>query len=295
MTRTLIAPRVFSLFEAPEDTVAFLEKLRELVATPDLRMKIDLEDVTSIRPEAVAAFVAVMNPTHHEQPVSGNVPRDQECRQLLYDFGFFECVRAGPNLGAPAGTIRCEHSGQRVEGQVAKKIIDFGLQSLGRTERKHGPAYNVFTEAMANTFQHASTSARGVQRWWAAVYYDAGRKAACFTAVDTGVGILRSFNLQKRAEAWREDPRLAVRNQGEILQMLLSGEIRPRTGDRHRGRGLPNIKRACDAGRIRNLSILSNRALARVAHEDYRELQFQFRGTIIYSELVEREPREDRT
>ena len=265
------------------------------MATPDLSIRIDVKAVTTIRPEAVAAFVAVMSSSPHERPVSGNVPRDQECRQLLHDFGFFECVRGGPDLGTPAGTIRCERSGQRVEGQAAKRIINFGLQSLSRTERKHGPAYNVFTEAMANTFEHASKSARGDQRWWAAVYYNARRKAASFTAVDTGVGILRSLNLQQRAKAWREGPGRAVPDQGEILRMLLSGEIRRQTGDRHRGRGLPNIKRACDADRITNLSILSNRALARVAHEDYRELQFQFRGTIIYWELAERESSQEHT
>ena len=295
MKHTLKAPQAFSLLEAPEDTLEFLAELRRLGATPNLRVKIDLTDVTKIRPEAVAAFVAVMKSTPHDHPVSGNVPRDQGCRQLLYDFGFFECVRGGPNLGTPAGTIRCEHSGQKVEGQVARRIIAFGLESIGRTERKHGPAYNVFTEAMANTFQHASKSAPGVERWWAAVYYDARRKAACFTAVDTGVGILRSFNFRQHAQAWRESPKLALPDQGEKLRVLLSGEIRSRTGDKHRGRGLPNIKRACDLDRITNLAILSNKALARVADEDYRELQREFRGTIIYWELEESEPREERT
>ena len=261
---------------------------------PGLRMRIDLRDVTTIHPEAVAAFVAVMNSVSHEHPVSGNVPRDQECRKRLHDFGFFECVAGGPDLGAPAGTIRVERSGQKVEGQVANDIIAVGLKSLGRTERKHGPAYNVFTEAMANTFQHASKSGRGVQHWWAAVHYDEHRRAACFTAVDTGVGILRSFNFRQRTRAWLGS-KLAGANQGEKLRMLLSGEIRSRTGDRHRGRGLPNIKRACDEGRITNLSVLTNRALARVAHQDYRELQCEFRGTIIYWELDKPELGEERT
>ncbi len=155
MTHALNAPRVFSLLEALEDTLAFLDELRRLVATPDLRVRIDLKDVATISPEVVAAFVAVMSSTPHEHPV------------------------------------------------------------------KHGPAaYNVFTEAMANTFEHASKSARGVDRLWAAVCYDARRKATCFTAVDTGVGILRSFNLQQHAEAWREGPGLAVPDQGKILRML---------------------------------------------------------------------------
>lgn len=272
----------------------FLKDLRRLLAMPGLRMRIDLRDVTAIHPEADAAFVAVMNSAPRENPVSGNVPRDWECGQRLHDFGFFECVEGGPDLGTPAGTIRFEHSGQTVEGQVAKDIIAFGLQSLGRTGTKHGPAYNVSTEAMANTFQHAGKSGRGVRHWRAALHCDEHRRAACFTAVDTGVGILRSFNIRQRTQAWIESSKLAGAHQGEKLRMLLSGEIRSRTGDRHRGRGLPNIRRACDEGRIVSLSILSSGALGRVAHDDCVELQCEFQGTIICWKLERPEPGEER-
>lgn len=285
LRHALTAPRVFSLVESPEETLDFLEELRRLLPVPNLRIHIDLQQVTKIHPEAVAAFVAIMSSNLHEHPVSGNVPQNKECRQRLHDFGFFDCVTGGPDLGAPSGQIRLEHTGQTVEGQIANEIIKFGLESLGEIEEKHGPTYNVFTEAMANTFQHADKKTRGNQPWWAAVYYDKGKQAACFTAVDIGVGILESFSLRQRTQVRFATPKLTGTDQGERLRMLLNGELRSRTGEKHRGRGLPNIKRACDEGRIQNLSILSNRALARVASEDYRELQSGFRGTIIYWEL----------
>ena len=228
MTHTLNAPRVFSLLEAPEDTLAFLDELRRLVATPDLRVRIDLKDVATISPEVVAAFVAVMSSTPMstlcQLTCQGTKSADCCCTisgsSNPQDSALLLRLRRSRNRAAAAGTVRCEYSGQRVEGQAAKTIIEFGLGSLGRTERKHVPAYNVFTEAMANTFEHAGKSARGVDRWWAAVCYDARRKVTCFTTVDTGVGILRSFNLQQHAEAWREGPRLAVPDQGKILRML---------------------------------------------------------------------------
>lgn len=257
---------------------------------PRLRIAIDLRGVTTIHPEAVAAFVAIMSSNLHEHPVTGNVPQNQECRQRLHDFGFFECVTGGPDLGTPTGKIRLEHTGQTVEGQIANDIIKFGMEKLGRAEPKHGPTYNVFTEAMANTFQHADRRTRGEQSWWAGVYYDNGKQAACFTAVDIGVGILESFSLRQRTQALLASPSFTSADQGEKLRMLLAGEIRSRTGARHRGRGLPNIKRACDEGRIMKLSILSNKALARIAHEDYRELKREFRGTIIYWELDRSRP-----
>ncbi len=252
---------------------------------PSLRIEIDLHQVTTIQPEAVAAFVAIMSSNVNKHPVTGNVPQNQECRQRLHDFGFFECVTGGPDLGTPAGKIRLEHTGQTVQGQIVNEIITFGLQRLGSAEAKHGPTYNVFTEAMANTFQHAAKGKKGEQSWWAGVYYDEGKQTACFTAVDLGMGILENFSLRQRTQALLASPNFTGADQGEKLRMLLGGEIRSRTGAKHRGRGLPNFKRACDEGRIMNLSILSNKALARVTNEDYRELKRQFRGTIIYWEL----------
>ena len=238
--------------------------LRRLLPTRRLRIRIDLRQVSTIHPEAVAAFVAIMSSTDHEYPVLGNVPENQECNQRLHDFGFFEHVRGGPNLGTPTGQIRLQHTGQMVEGETAKEIIMFGMKKLNDPRLKHGPTYSVFTESMANTFQHADRKS-GKQTWWAAVYYDEAKQAACFTSVDVGVGILENFSLRQRTQVRLASPGLTGLDQGQTLRKLLSGEIRSRTGAKHRGRGLPNIKRACDEGRIGNLSILSNKALACVA------------------------------
>ena len=72
-------------------------------------------------------------------------------------------------------------------------------ESLGRTGRRHGPARNVFAEAMANTLHHARSGGKGAQHWWVAVSCDEHGRPACFAAVDAGVGVLRCFNLRQRA------------------------------------------------------------------------------------------------
>ncbi len=251
-----------------------------------LRIKIDLRKVEKIDPEAVAAFVAIMEST--EGAVFGNVPADPGCARRLQDFGFFERVKGGPPGGNPAGTIRMEHTGQEVKGDAAQEIIEFGLEKLSNLpSRKHGPTYTVFTEAMANTFQHADQRKEGQQKWWAAVYYDNAKQAACFTSVDLGVGVLKSFNLRERLKL------LVGLNQGEKLRRLLNGDVPSRTGERYRGRGIPSMKEACNAVRINNLLILGNKAHADVGRDAYRELTNDFHGTIIYWEVLNATPEED--
>lgn len=283
---TLAAPQVFSLVEAPDETVKFLNEFRKLLPTRRLRIKIDLEEVKKIHPEAVAAFVAIMESTN-EGNVVGNTPRDRDCARRLQSFGFFEHVKGGPSHGETAGTIRKKHTGRKVEGDTARDIIEFGLRNLnGFPSTKHGPTYTIFTEAMTNTFQHADQR-EGRQKWWAAVYYDAAKQAACFTCVDVGVGILESFNFRQRWNLWVQRAGLLKQmDQGEKLRRLLNGDVPSRTGEKYRGRGLPRMKESCNAGRINNLSILSNKAFADIGQNAYQELTNDFRGTIIYWEVA---------
>ena len=71
------------------------------------------------------------------------------------------------------------------------------------------------------------------------------------------------------------------------LRALLDGRIASRTGDVHRGRGLPIMKEACNEHRISNLVVISNRAAGFLESEGYQDLNQGFEGTIIYWEVSE--------
>ena len=118
-------------------------------------------------------------------------------------------------------------------------------------------------------------------------YYDEAKQAVCFTLLDLGVGILKSVRLLDRVRF------LSGQKPGEKLEMLLCGNVPSRTGEKYRGRGLPKMKETCDAGRIRNLMVLTNNACAHVERDDYLELKAEFRGTIIYWEVAHETPKED--
>ena len=220
--------------------------------------------------------------------VGGNVPRDARCKTQLHDYGFFECVKGGPKLGTPSGRIRLIKQGMKVDGKKIQELIEFALERSSNTNRKtHTSSYDIFAESMSNTFQHSGGDSKGVNSWWAGCYYDIERNSACFTSIDTGIGILKGFSLRQKwaSRPWHQFPR--NRDQAEDLRSLLFGKVPSRTREHYRGRGLPSIKRENDEGRIQNLMILSNRARAYVGDNQYHTMGegCNFQGTIVYWEV----------
>ncbi len=275
------APSVFSLIKAPDQTLEFLEEIRQRAVRWSLF--IDLNQVKIIDPEAVAAFVAVMESRNLE--ARGNQPLDANCRRRLHDFGFFKRV-SGVQSAETSGEFRMEHVGTDVDTESVQSLIAFGMRQLGLDE-KHGPSYRMFCEAISNTFQHADRNRRqsGTMRWWAHAYFDAARNVVCFTSIDVGVGIVKSLDNRQRLAELQEWHLMGL-SQGERLKRLLEGVTIPsRTGERHRGRGLPSMRSECKHHRIKNLVITTNRGFARVATDTYENLKGGFPGTIVYWEV----------
>jgi predicted alpha/beta hydrolase family esterase len=157
----------------------------------------------------------------------------------------------------------------------------FAMKQISGEERKHGPSYALLMETMGNTFDHASPNTMDKQQWWAAVYHDVINRRACFTFVDHGVGILRSYRFLQRMKHW---PGVFTDN-GEKLRSLLLGQIPSRTKDKHRGRGLPKAYETWQAGRIKNLVVIANDAYANAEKQEFKQLSTSFDGTIIYWEV----------
>ena len=221
--------------------------------------------------------------------VMGNQPNDSLCNRRLHGFGFFEPFSGRSPSSEPPGRIRLEHRGDRVDNKAASDLVDYALGQLGGRNSKLGSTYNILTEAMINTYEHAGEDAEGKrQTWLAGVYYESSTERACFTVVDLGIGIIRSTNLrQELAFVGRaiRDSFWPMMDQGAKLRALLRREIPSRTGESHRGRGLPGMRRECKEARIRNLRIFSNRAFADVEADRFEQLRNDFRGTIIYREV----------
>ena len=101
----------------------------------------------------------------------------------------------------------------------------------------------------------------------------------CLTSIDVGIGIVESLVVRQRFAALRASSFKGL-GQGERLRRLLEGMTIPSsTGQLHRGRGLPSMRAECKQDRIKNLAIVTNKALARIETEEYENLECGFPGT----------------
>jgi hypothetical protein len=163
------------------------------------------------------------------------------------------------------------------------------------TARNNHPTYSTLVEAMNNTREHAAyAERRGFRRgkslaqpgqairWWAGAYYDEETGRGSFTLLDHGVGILNSVHVQPFRKLYIQ----RGLDESRLLEAVLGGLIRSRTGKRTRGKGLPHMRMLAELGRLANLTIVAGRAFGSVGEGRYVTLRSSFPGTLIHWELV---------
>jgi hypothetical protein len=137
---------------------------------------------------------------------------------------------------------------------------------------------------MSNTHNHAAGKERKDavrQTWYSTVYADVSRSRACYTFLDTGVGIFKSIRLRGLKRFFKA---IGVSNNAEILEQILEGRVGSSTGVPYRGKGLPSIYALLKRGSIKELVIIANSVYANVSKGDYRVLEIGFPGTLLYWE-----------
>jgi hypothetical protein len=143
--------------------------------------------------------------------------------------------------------------------------------------------YVTLTELMANTRQHADPRKHRAKRWWVLILKDGRNKRAHFVFFDTGVGILNS--VQTKFEKFIAKLPF-INNQPRLLQELLNGAFRSRTGLSYRGKGLPAIgEYLAKRKHFDNLRVITNRVSADVSANVSSELPEDFRGTLFSWEM----------
>ena len=279
---TLAVPSSFSIIQNPNETIAFLREFRYVAQRNNLTL--DLAATTCITIDAITVLIAEILRLGGTRLVNGSLPRNESCRDLLIQSGFFDHVRSrNPLPPGKKGKISPRKSNQ-VEGDTAKELIRIGSEAAFGSPRKCRGAYSALVECMSNTHNHATgkREAHGAETWYLTVYGDALDGSVRYTFLDTGVGIFRSVRLNNLKKAYNrffkgEDHR-------HILKDILEGKVASRTGLPFRGKGLPGIYKSFLAGRIKSLIIISNDVYANVASGDYRILGTQFPGTLVYWE-----------
>ena len=173
-------------------------------------------------------------------------------------------------------------------------MIQAADRSLTMTTSQREGIEATAIECMTNTREHASGSDRkGTKGWWFSVYCNPETQRAQFAFVDLGIGIFKSLESKHVPKNARLPLKTGSASRCDVLRALLAGpeedghggvQRRSRTDQNYRGRGLPNMKTRNMRRETRQLVIVSNNVHADVERDEFRQLEQDFAGTIIYWE-----------
>jgi len=275
-----------SLFTNFEQTNAFFKKL-EGAFKKHTEVYIDIQEVQEIEIESILVLLALIKrytKNRTNLKIRGNSPKaGTQAAQILYDSGYYEEFRSIYPHRNPSGRVcrMISKKGFKIDPIMASEMaLDAGEEIFGLRDYPLG-VYPTLIEAMGNTREHAEPNVDAAVRWWTMFFVDKANKRACFIIYDGGVGILGS--LRSRLSKWFT---LFNAPDEDVLHDLMIGKQQSRTRLPYRGKGLPAMARAVERGQIHNLKILSNRAMGDISANHYQKLPSDFRGTMLYWEVL---------
>jgi hypothetical protein len=289
--QTLEAPENFSIFSNPEDSLSFFSNIETKVEFGD-PIYFDMKNIEKLSIDTIMYFLALLKKIKYSgvaYGIKGSVPSNKNCRDLLESSGFYKYVHSGrmmKDLSYESDVVQISN-GQNADPSTAQKICDFTMSKLNRKRKNIRSLYDMIIELMSNTKQHAYSSRYSIRDWYIFVSFISEKKSVRLIFLDTGEGIpttVKRTGFEVIKSIVSSVPFVSISTKHtEYIQSALKGKLRSRTGDLHRGKGLPKIYSFHNEGHINNLTIISNRGyFAEDRNDDMKE---ELKGTIFYWEL----------
>lgn len=279
----LSLPENFSFIENPEEVLNFLSRFGRLLKEHRMVL-LDFRKIVNMTSDAILLLVSKIADDRFTRGTGfiGKTPDNLQFRQMLVDSGFFKYVQSGlPPQIARSGLLE-QQKGDVVSGYIAQQARLFTANFLyGSDTVKIKPLYSVLIECMANTRNHAAPN-NPDEKWWLSVYNNPRTKTSNISFIDNGVGIIESVKLKFFKKISKA---MGLSSESDILREVLEGKIASRTGQSHRGKGLPGIYGRANGQEIYNLKIISNRAFVDVEKQVFRQMNCEFVGTLLYWEI----------
>lgn len=278
--------------------IKFFDSLRKYALINKGHIVLDFSKTKLISPPAMLLFIAEIDRIRQIlgkdfDIVLSRIAHDN-VRQVLVQIGFFElCNLIPPKISSSelADNVRHWHfaAGERVNDDTNKAFE--AIEGRITPEARKG-IWRGLSEALVNSVQHAYVQPRGTAgpdlkfgRWW---MFTEERDGKLTVAVcDLGIGIPRSLPLN-----WSESilsqirAKLKLASGPDVTALRMALEVgQTRTGDSHRGKGLPQIWQAIRGSPGASILIHSNRArLVWNGNDDCeyeRECEESINGTVV--------------
>lgn len=282
------APKVLDVFSETESTISFFGNVLNKIASCaiDSSLYFDLSAIETISPDAIMYLIAIISNNKHVRGYrircKGNLPKNDEARAMFCDTGFFDFVNSKSQaIGENSDYMKIQF-GINNNPIVARNFCDF-VDNSERGFLKTKKLFRMLNELMTNTYQHAyrgvnSNGARILSYWY--TFAKNKGNLTQFVFLDTGLGIPKTVakKVSETIQGFFSSKADAI-----CLESALRGDyLRSETGLSYRGKGLPEIYNNCRTGSIRDLKIVSGRAMCEVTETNIQSsvLNSAFEGTL---------------
>jgi hypothetical protein len=243
----------------------------------------DISTVQKIDIGAIGLLLTVANTLSRSNClVYGNVPTNEECKQLFFESGFLDHVRLiqGEKPKRNGNNLMIIERGFDKTSNARFGIeVRKAVKHLTGIEESYRPVYGIIQEICANSIEHANQESHQ-KNWLLTTYYAEDR--VVFTMTDIGRGILGT--LRKKIPQTMRD---CFTDNVSILDGVFDKKYQSSTFDSNRNKGLPKIKETNKNNYIENLKVITNNVFLDFNEKSgSRNLSTRLRGTFYYWELT---------
>lgn len=243
----------------------------------------DIEELTS---DGIAMLIAAINDRnfYYKSICSGNAPHNPNLRDKFMRSGFYRHVNSKYKNDSPENDFihRHQHDGsKRVDWPRARMAcIKWTKHTFGH-EKPCDFLYNIITECMGNTNNHANLGKWEKCSWWLWDYPEENSKITSYTFLDLWVWIFDSIVVGRYKKIQQ------LFSNSLLIDDLLSGKIwsRLEKDNSMRGRGIPIMANYAKIDTLRRFYIVSNDMKIDLCKGTAERLQYNFKWTLLYWEI----------
>lgn len=287
-------PSAFSLIHNAEESINAINKIEKAYAKKK-KVFVELAKVEHISYGAIVVLLSIMVKFKtNGLDFNGDFPRNKRAQKKLSDSGFFDFLyRDIKNSDDYSlGTKIHTHANKVTDPQKTAKLLSQMSSQMWGEEKTYPNIQSLLIELMTNTQNHASNEPGVNKHWWLSANYDKEKDVIFFSFIDYGVGILESINSKSEKNCFHKALKklgllLGGKQDIDILEKLLNGEVHKiiESFEKHRGKGLPFIKKMNEENFISNLKIITNGVFGNITCNKYEELRNKLNGTYVYWEI----------
>lgn len=192
-----------SLFDNYEETVAFINLIREIIFVDELFVFLNFSECEEISAETCVVLAAEIDRCNKKEPKSiiGSYPDDSDVYFMLNELGFFQLL--GIKSSKPAfdelpevDVVRLKYGSDNPESLMRGIKELFYEDGVKPASPYSGKIYRALTEAMANAVEHAypevykdENHVTCIPVWWRAGFKLNDNNTIVMVLYDQGAGI----------------------------------------------------------------------------------------------------------